>query len=448
MHTLNSTGKIRELFVLFFPILLISISNYLFLLIEKVLLANLSVLDMEAAIGAAYACQIMQIPCVAIAAMAQVYVARWVGAQEWNSIGPGIWQYIWFSLLSMLITVPFNFAFGHFYFHQTPIEGIVWPYYTFLGFINFLFPLGTTLTCFYLGLGKTRLILFASVGSQLIKLIFTYLLIFGWGEWIPSLGLMGGALSTMIAQGGFCLVLLSVFLYTKDSEKYQTRYWRFQPKLCWDCIHPGLLRGISRISTLLCWAAITYLMSAKGGDYLLTLSIGGALFLFLPCFGDAILQSLITVLSNILGAKNYHLLDRTFRSGLILVLGVTTLLAIPLIVFPTTTFNYFFPKIVLEEESIRRIFLGVWTSLTLFTFNYIPLSYILAFKDTKFLFFMGAFNWINGYLLMYVAIAWMQMPANQFWLVLTLMHGSMAILYYWRMKWLESQALSMQMENG
>lgn len=440
LRSLHFTGRLRDLLVLFLPILLMTFSNYLFLFIEKVFLARLSVQAMEAAVSAAYACQIMQIPCVAIASMAQVYVGRWQGAKDWGSIGPGIWQFLWFSCISMLFTVPFSVIFGNYYFYQTPIEGIVWPYFSFLLSINFLFPLGTTLACFYLGLGKTRMVLFATLGSQLIKIFCGYVLIFGW-EWIPAVGLMGGAISTLIAQAGYCAVLLCGFLAAKHANMYQSRKWKLQFKLLWECIHPGLLRALTRISMLLSWASISYLMTIRKGDYLLVLSIGGTLFLFLPFLADAICQAQITVISNLLGAKSYSLLNRAFRSACILVAGTLAIAAIPLIMFPSATFHYFFPAITLSEEGIQNIFLGVWICFAFFTFYYIPISYILAFKDTKFLLFMGALNWINGFSLMYVAIEWMHMPAEYFWLVLSLMHGSMALLYYWRMKRLESQVL-------
>ena len=144
--------------------------------------------------------------------MAQVFVGRWLGAQEWKAIGPGIWQFIWFSVLSMFITVPCQLIYGKFYFHGTGLEEVVLPYFYLLVGINFLYPLGSTLACFYLGQGKTRLVLWVTISSQVGKLLFAYLLIFGWGGWIPSLGLLGGAVSTLVAQGGFCLALLGVFL--------------------------------------------------------------------------------------------------------------------------------------------------------------------------------------------------------------------------------------------
>ena len=56
---------------------------------------------------------------------------------------------------------------------------------------------------------------------------------------------------------------------------------------------------------------------------------------------------------------------------------------------------------------------------------------------------MGVVNWINGYLLMYIAIEKISIAAEQFWLVLTLMHATTALLYLWRMKYLQKRSLRM-----
>jgi multidrug resistance protein, MATE family len=432
-------GGLKELAFLFFPIFLITFSNGLFLLTEKLLLSRFSLEAMEAAINANYAIQIFQAATIALAMMTQVCVGRWWGANQRESIGPGVWQFIWFSLFSLFITLPLSLAYEKFYFQGTDLKEIVRPYFYSLASFNFLYPLGATLSSFYIGQGKTRLVLCVTMGSQLIKLILAYLFIFGWVGLIPSLGLLGGALSTFIAQFGFCLLLFLVFLNSKHAVLFQSRKWRFQPKLFWECIQPGLLRAANRILNMSSWASIAHLMVAKGGDYLLLLSIGGTLFVFLPFLGEALCQAQTTVISNILGAGNIQFLNRALRSGSFLVLMATALISIPLFFFPSTTFHYLFPNIFLEEVVIQHVFFGLWVSFTFFTFGSFLISYILAFKDTKFSLFMGGVNWINGFLLMYVAIEKIHIPADQFWLTLSLMHGSTVVFYYWRIKWLQSQ---------
>lgn len=434
-------GGLREFISLFFPILLMTFSTCLILFVEKLLLGRLSTQAMEVAVTAAYACQVFQAPCVALAMMAQVFVGRWHGAGQLKAIGAGVWQFIWFACLSLLVTVPLSLIYGRFYFQGTVIEEVGLPYFYCLVAISFLFPLGAALSCFYIGQGKTRLVLWTTLGSQIVKLITAGLFIFGWG-WFPSFGLMGGVISTFIAQGGLCLFLLWIFLSPKQAAIYDSHAWRFQPKLFWDCIQPGLLRAMNRVLNFTSWAMIARMMTAKGGDHLLILSIGGTLFLFLPFLGDALLQAQTTVVSQILGAQKYPLLSKAFRSGSFLVLIIVFLVSIPLLLFPSVTFQWLFPGISLSDAVIQKVFLGVCLSFTFFVFGSLPISYILAFKDMKFSLFMGAFNWINGFLLMYLTIEIAKINADQFWTALSLMHLSTCLLYLLRMQWLKSHAQS------
>lgn len=124
-------------------------STNLFPTVEKVLLATLSKEDMEASLSAYYAVQIFQLSFVSLAMMAQVFVGNWYGEKKLSRIGPAIWQFIWFSIISLAITLPFGYLYGKFYFKGTVIEAIVLPYYYSLLAMSFLFPLGGALTCFF-----------------------------------------------------------------------------------------------------------------------------------------------------------------------------------------------------------------------------------------------------------------------------------------------------------
>lgn len=427
---------------MFLPILLTSFSTYFFLLIEKVFLARLSVLDVEAAINASYVCQIFQGAGVGLAMMAQVFVGQWKGAKAWQEIGPGIWQFFWFSIIYLFITLPLGWIFGRFYFEGISIAEVVFPYYNFSLFISFLFPLGASLSSFYLGLGKTRLVLCATVISQIIKIGLCYIFIFGWDPYIPAWGLLGGAISTLIAQGGFCFVLMVGFLQEKNRALFCVNKWHFQPRFFWNCIRPGLLRAAARVLNFTSWASIAHLMAIKGGNYLVVLSIGGTITLFLSFLGDAICQTYMIVVSQIIGSRQYHMLEKVYRSGIFLTMLVILLFTFPLLVFPEYSFNLLFPTVNLSATMIRDVLFGVWLCQAFYTFSFIPLSFVLAYKDTKFVFYLGCFNWINGFLLMYVAIMKIEIAAENFWLTLVLMHASIAVLYFLRMKKLQATSLA------
>ncbi|MGD0665316.1 MAG: MATE family efflux transporter [Rhabdochlamydiaceae bacterium] len=419
-------GTFKELVRLFLPILLMTFSSSFFIFLQKVFFARISPETMEAAVNVTYICRIFQFPCILLAMMAQVYVGRAYGAQDWKSIGPIVWQFIWFSILSMFITVPGCLIYGHYYLGDTAIELAAKPYFHALVAMNFIFPLGAALSCFFIGRGYTRWVLICKLGSELLTFILAYFLILG-NSWIPPLGLKGGAISLFVGNAAFCILLLIFFLHQRNNDEYNTRAWRFKPKLFWESIQPGLIRGLSGVVNFASWSATALLMTVRGGDYGLVLSIGGSIFLFLSCFGEAMCQSMTTALSQIIGAKKYELIRQAFRSGIMLALMLIVLISIPFIFFSTQLCHFIFPTILIDE--IQKIFFGLWVSLAFFILGYIPLSLVLALKDTKFILFTGFMHWIYGYGLMYAAIRMVGISAQNFWLVLGIMHCITLLIY-------------------
>ncbi|MBX7066259.1 MAG: hypothetical protein K1X28_03405 [Parachlamydiales bacterium] len=435
------TGKTKEFLTLFFPVLLIAFTSSLYLMVEKLLFGAFSTVAMEAAVAVAYIAQIFQLSTVAIAMMSQVFIGQQYGEKNWKDMGPCLWQYIWFSILSICIVVPAGLIYGTAYLKGMPFEEIATPYLFWILLINFLYPLGTALSCFYIAQGKTRLVLFSSISAQVLKVGLAYLIIPALAQISPLWGLYGGVISTFLAQSLFVLVLFGVFLRDKYAKLYDSRNFGFRLKLFLSCVHPGLLRASNRILNTLCWTSITHMIITKTEAHLLVFSIGGVIFLFLPFLSDAICQAQTVIVSRLVGAKNFSALLGALRPGFICSTVCIGIFGIPLLLFPGITLEVLFPKISLDPEMIRPVFAGLWASFAFFTWLYVPLGYILAFKDMLFSAFMGVFGWFNGFLYMYLMIEQFGIGPKYFWLALSLMHGSNVLMYYFRAKWLCSRAL-------
>jgi len=427
-------GGFRSLWILFLPLVGTTFSNYLFSLLEKLFLTRVSEKAMEAAVNGTYACQIFQISFIALVMMAQVSVARWHGAREQTKIGPGVWQFIWVSILSLFITIPGNLCYGMWYFRGTEIETTALPYFYLLTSLNFLYPLGASLSCFFLGQGKTRFVFLATLGDQILKVSLSYLLIFGLGSWIQPMGILGGAIANLSSQGFLCLLLFLIFIRKKHREIYHSHKWKLQPLLFWNCIRPGLFRALNRAFAVASWGLIAHLMVARGGNFLLILSLGGSLTLFLPFLFEAIYQAQTIVISQLAGANQSSLFSRVSRASLILVSSGIALVGIPLVGFSSLTFSWLFPNVTLDLNSIRILFFGVWLWFASFTLAAIPLSFIFAFRDMKFHFYVGCIFWPIDYLLMYFFIEKIQIQPNLFWITLAIVQMSHVIpIYFWRM---------------
>lgn len=425
----------KRLLGLFFPLLLVTFTNSIFLLVEKLFLAQISSQAMQAAVTAAYVSSISQVACVLLAMMAQVIVGTRYGERAYLEIGPSVWQYIWFSLFSSLVIIPVNFLIGDLYFQEGAIRHLALPYFHLTIGMIFLHPLGAALACFFLGQGKTRLLLFATIGSQTLKIAASYLFIFG--KWnFPALGLLGGAWGSLVAQGSFCLFLFSVFMNKKNRLCFNTSQWKFRWKLFKDCIYPGCLRALNRVITLSCWAITARLTIAQGEDYALALSLGGTLFFFLPCFGDALCQAQVTIVSQYVGAGKYTGLKPAARVGYFMALLISVLGAVPLLLFPEFIFRSLFPTLILNPEFIQELLFGAFCSFSWMMVSFIPISTILAFRDMHFSLFTGMFSWIDGYLLVLFFLKIVHIPASQFWLISSLTHACTALICHLRANYL------------
>lgn len=429
-------GGIKEVVALFIPLLVMTFSTSVVGFTDRLFFGKLSVAAIEAAVSVAYVSRVFQIPCVGLAIMVQVYVGRLQGAHEESSIGRYVWQFIWFSLLSVFITIPFSLIYGTLYFQSTAIEDSVFFYFVFMMSLNFLYPLGTCLSGFYVGRGRPGFILLITLIADVFNILLAYVFIFGVADWFPSLGLVGGALATLIAQTLFCVFLLSNFLSKKHAVVYGTHDWRFKPKLFLECIYPGFFRALQGMSIYICWSLIGYVMISRGGDYLLIWSLGSAIGLFLPFIGTAMYQALTTIASNILGASQEKFLGRLAYSGFWVISLIIMLMAIPLLLFPVETCHLLFPRIDINPTAVTHAFLGLWLSFSFGTLACIPLSYLLAVKDTRFLLCLSSFCWVNGFVVMYLAVNVFDVSAAQCWIILSWTNLFDLLLYSWRAGWL------------
>lgn len=327
---------------------------------------------------------------------------------------------IWFSFLSMCVMLPLGLWVAPYFFEGSIIKESGLDYFNTLLYVNFLFPLGTALSCFYIGRGKTKIIFIITFFSHLINISLDFILIFGIKGFIKPMGAEGAAISTAIAQGFFCLVLFLFFLRKKEREQYGSGNYRFKWDSFWNCTRVGLPRAIARIIILTSWAGIVRIMTFKGGDYLLVLSIGGTMFLLFTFINDGMCQGMITIASTFIGSKNYGDIWKLIRTSAIF-LGITTLLlTLPYLIFPEVTLSFFSLGAVSENtmEILKRSLLWLWIFFFCYGFNAIGLSLITASRDAAFYMFVITFVWLTSYVPAYFAMNVWNCSPDILWLIM------------------------------
>ena len=432
-------GSVRELLSLAAPLFLILFTGCLLSFLERIWFARFSIQALEASVNAITLLRIFQMPCVALAMMAQAFVGYYNGAKELTSIGRCIWQMIWFSVFSMAITIPLSFFAQSIFFKGLEIEQTVAPYFAILVFCNFLYPLGAALSSFYLGRGKTTFTVIATLSAYLLNAGLDVALIFGIDPWIPAMGIKGAALATLCTQGAFCLLLFSLFIKKSNQETFGTHQWKFQPKAFWRYISPGIPRAFGRLLSFAFWAACTHIMASKGGDYLLILSIGGTISMFVMFLSDGVLQAFVVLISNALGAQNYSRLKKFLRSGIFVILGIACILTSPLVFFPKTIPLVFSLKEPLTASMQMTLF-WIWLHTVAVMFNALMLSVLISYKDTFYVLIASLVASVVGYLATYIGMNFFKLSPDKFWLFTLFTMVFSTSLYAWRIsrkRWLQ-----------
>lgn len=417
---IDEPGTWKELLALFFPIVTVLFLGSLVGSIERICLARHSLAALNGGVEAICALQFFQLTCVVFANMTQVFVSEHLGSGEFSKVGNRVWQMIWLSLLSIVIILPLSHLTSPLFFKGTEHKDIASSYFNILISGNFLFPLAATLSAFFLAQGKRWTVVWSSIGAYSVNLILDFILIFGVPSLIPAMGAQGAAWSGLIAKLVFCSILFLHFLSKGYREQYNTNLFQVSANSLWSCVRICTPRAAGKAFAILIWTATTYLMIAKGGSYLSVLSIGSTITLFCCFISESLVQSLSVLISRYLSSKELLKLWKVWKYGLFFALTISSLLAIPLLMFPNFTLSFFFTELPsdLDGHLLRNTLYWVWFWIFFNSLNSPFLAFLLAARDTTYYMIIMSLTWLTSCLPIYYCLYYLKWSPDKFWLIL------------------------------
>ena len=386
---------------------------------DRFLLSRHSLHSLAACTAAQALCILFQFPCMRITSISQVFVGQHRGASRFTEIGPVIWQMIWFSLFSMLIVLPLGYGLQSYFFADSPVpEGI--RYFQLLLWMNFLFPLGNALSCFFLGIGRSRMIIFSQLITNCCHILLDYLLIFGVEGVIPSMGFMGAAFATLFSQAVQCGILFIIFLREDYRKVYCTHDYKFRREPFFEGIRVGMPKAMARFCVLAVWTCNMHLMMSKGESYLAVVAFGSTLVGIFIFISEGMSQGLITIAAVLIGAKKWDEIWKLYRSAFLFSIGTITALSFPLLFFSDFTISLFFKPsdTLVPLAMLRKTCVWIWLLLISNAINFIGVSFLTASKDTTFHMLANLLSWIICYLPVFIMIGVWQWSPDWFWAVL------------------------------
>jgi MATE family multidrug resistance protein len=435
-------GSIRELWTISLPLMISTLASLFMIFTDRIFLAHYSIGALNASVNAGTLAWALTAGVGMITAMAEIFVAQYNGAKRFARLGPPVWQMIWFSVLSFLFFIPMAIWGAPLIFGNDPYAEMEIVYFRWLMFFGPSYALVTAIAGFFIGRGKTKMMIWMAVIVNFTNIVLDWALIFGIPGWIPEMGIKGAAIATCFGFFFESVFLFYLFLRKENRVQFGTGKWQLNRNEMLKCCRVGFPQGIFYTLEVLGWTVFFWMMSGLGEKHITVSSICQSFAILLSFFCDGLSRGAAAVAGNLIGAKRQNEVTKVLRSGFLLLLCFSFATSLILLVDPIDTVRFLFfadtdlshASAVLDpswHESIKTCMIFVFIYILFDGFRWLFSGLLCAAGDTFFLLVVGSLSvWIFLLAPVYFVVVRNAMSIEFAW-GLTMVYGALFFLVYW-----------------
>ena len=201
-----------------------------------------------------------------VAQYVNTFVAQYHGAERPERIGAVLWQGLYIGIATIplfLCAIPVAPYVFRLFGHDPAVITHEVTYFRWLTVCAGSAVLNGTLSSFFIGRGKTSVVMWANVASTLINIALDYVMIFG-NFGFPELGIAGAAIATVISQ--WFKVVWYVFLIFRahHASKFGLKNFGYDAGLMLRLFRFGGPNGMQMIVESAAFSAITLFLGQLG----------------------------------------------------------------------------------------------------------------------------------------------------------------------------------------
>jgi len=444
-------GSIRELWTISLPLMISTLASLFMIFTDRIFLAHYSIGALNASVNAGTLAWALMAGVGMITAMSEVFVAQYNGAKQYKRLGIPVWQMIWFAIFSLAFFVPMAIWGAPVVFAGDRYAELEVPYFRWLMLFGPSYALMTAFAGFFIGRGKTKVMIWLAIVANLINIVFDRALIFGIDGLVPEMGIQGAAIATCMGYFFESAVLGYLFLKKENRVLFGTAYWRLNWKEMKKCCKVGLPQGIFCALEVFGWAVFYWMMTDLGEKHITISSICQSFTILLSFFCDGLSRGAAAVAGNFIGSGRHELVKKVLFSGFTLLLIFSLVTSLILVVDSVDIVKYLFVEDF--ETSIE----GSIQICMIFSFIYIFFDglrwlfsgLLVAAGDTIFLLIAGSLSvWIFLLAPVYFIVVKQNLPVEYAWGLATLYSALFFAVYLIRFRQGAWQRLSLLEQEG
>ncbi|MDR2580940.1 MAG: MATE family efflux transporter [Fibromonadaceae bacterium] len=236
------------------------------------------------------------------------------------------------------------------------------------------------LACFFIGLGKTRIVMTATLTGLMVTLVLSYGFTFG-KLGLPALDIVGAPVAVIIGNFTALCFLLVKFFSKEYRENYSThKCWRLSKRILSTLIKKGLPSGSEMFLNMLAFLTLILLFDTQGLVAATATSImfNWDLVAFVPLIGLEV--GATSLVGKYVGARDFASANRVTYSGIKIGLGYAGIIILLFVGIPEILVNVFTPHEIIPE----------WDEARILAINMLRLAAIYVTVETFIVIYAGA----------------------------------------------------------
>lgn len=431
---------LRALLTLAFPMIVSQGAFAVMIFTDRYFMSMISPTHLAASLGGGVASFFCLSLFIGVLSYTNALVAQAYGAGKMGTCSRVLTQSVIMALLCTPLLVLIAIAVGQLFTaigHEPQQAELEKAYFNVL-MLGALFTLvKVCLGSYFSGIGRTRIVMIADSLGVLLNIPLSYVLIFGeFG--FPELGIVGAAIGTVLSG----LVTLLIFVYYYFNREHRATFrvfesFAFNRSLMRRHLKFGFPSGLEMFLNVAAFNLFLLMFQSYGVAQGASAAIvfNWDILSFVPMIGLHI--GIISLIGRYIGAQELDRVQDVIRSGFILGLGYSSILAVVFAVFREPLVGLFLTPGV-DSQEIRELATYMMIGLS----SYVMADAIILVAggvlrgagDTKWLMNVSVIlHWLMLVIQYFVIKVW-EFGALASWFVFVLMILSIAGVYLWRLQ--------------
>jgi MATE family multidrug resistance protein len=289
MNKPNKT-TLQRLLSIALPMVVSQASDSIMMFVDRVFLSRVGELHLAASMAGGLTMFMLSSFFVGTVGYVTAIVAQYYGAKRYELCGEATFQSILIALVCYPVLLGLSPLVRYFFVlagHAPQQIELGYLYFQTLIFGSVFLILRYALAGFFLGVGRTTVVMLANLAGMLVNIPVNYVLIFG-KLGFPEMGLQGAAIGTIAGNATIFAILLLFYLRGANRDQFNTnRSLHFRPQIMGKLLRFGVPAGFEMFLSVTAFNLFVQFMHSYGTVVAaaVTITFNWDIVAFIPMLG-------------------------------------------------------------------------------------------------------------------------------------------------------------------